>query len=375
MITTAPSATDIMRETAIRFQVTCCLSALVLIGFTNTLIGQGRIETGAGWLIMTMTGLTGIAAALMIYRRASHYYDQLHTHEAAISLLADFASDLYWETDIEGKVVEARGRLMTSIVPEPQELVGLHFMQILKLDEPEMQKMMLALNRLEPYSDILSSISDPDGKIYHISLSGTPRFDHAGEVNGYIGVGTNVTERMAAQTQLQHMAEHDMLTGLANRYAFQSQIEDDLLACADRKNVAILAIDLDDFKAVNDTYGHQAGDALLNLVAKRLRQVVRNGDWAARLGGDEFVVVCRNVVEPIDAGLVAARLQLALSKPYRIGGLELESKASIGVACAPRDATTAEQLLKCADLALYSAKADGRGCYRFYHELELSKAS
>ncbi len=286
--------------------------------------------------------------------------------ERQLSHLADFATDLYWETDLKGYVLTCGGRLMSTIAPNMNTVLGHHYLDVINLEEREMEKMLKALQSIQPYSDILSVLKDPTGKKYHISLSATPRLDRAGNVIGYLGVGTNVTHRIEAQGRLRHMAEHDMLTGLANRYAFQNRIEKDIEKSDEDDNVAMLAIDLDNFKEINDSFGHQAGDALLSMVAKRIRKTIRDDDWAARLGGDEFVVVTRNTPNPIDACLMASRLVTALSKPYKIGGTELRCSASVGVACAPLHAGDASTLRKHADLALYNAKGSGRSCYRLF---------
>lgn len=286
--------------------------------------------------------------------------------ERQISHLADFATDLYWETDLEGYVTTCGGRLMNTIAPDTNTVLGHHYLEIIKLEDREMEKMLTALQSIKPYSDILSVLHDPLGKKYHISLSATPRLNRDGDVVGYLGVGTNVSSRIEAQGRMRHMAEHDMLTGLANRYAFQNRIEKDIEKSDEDENVAMLAIDLDNFKAINDSFGHQAGDALLNMVAKRIRKAIRSDDWAARLGGDEFVVVSRNTPNPMDACLMASRLVSALSRPYKIGGTELHCSASIGVACAPLHAGDAGTLRKYADLALYDAKGSGRSCYRLF---------
>lgn len=313
-----------------------------------------------GALIVTMV------CVIVVGRAEKRADDADAAVESQLSYLADFATDLYWETDLEGIVTSAGGRMMSTIMPDLNRIIGLHYLDVIKLEETEMQKMTAALRQIKPYSDILSKLNDPQGKRYFISLSATPRFNSAGDVIGYLGVGTNVTRRIEAQGRLKHMAEHDMLTGLANRYSFQNRIENDVTESEDDDNVALLAIDLDNFKAINDTYGHQAGDALLNLVAKRIRKTIRGDDWAARLGGDEFVVVTRNIHNPMDACLMAARLISALSRPYQIGGLELQSSASVGIACAPIHARNSRTLMKCADLALYEAKGDGRNCYRLF---------
>lgn len=286
--------------------------------------------------------------------------------ESQLSYLADFATDLYWETDLEGVVIAAGGRMMPKIMPDKNRVVGQHYLSIIQLDPAEREKMLIALRAIKPYSDIISVLHDPDGKPYHISLSATPRFNSAGEIVGYLGIGTNVSNRIEAQSRLRYMAEHDMLTGLANRYAFQNRIDDDILSSDEDENVGLLVIDLDNFKSINDSYGHQAGDALLNLVAKRIRKTIRGDDWAARLGGDEFVIVCRNIPNPMDACLMAARLVTALSRPFQIGGVEMSCTASVGVACAPLHANNSRHLMKYADLAMYEAKGDGRGCYRLF---------
>ena len=286
--------------------------------------------------------------------------------EGQLSHLADFATDLYWETDLEGYVLTCGGRLKSTIAPNKNTVLGQHYLDIINLEEREMDKMLKALQSIQPYSDILSVLKDPTGKEYHISLSATPRLDRDGNVIGYLGIGTNVTHRIEAQGRLRHMAENDMLTGLANRYTFQNRIEKDVENSDEDDNVAMLAIDLDNFKKINDSFGHQAGDALLNMVAQRIRKTICDDDWAARLGGDEFVVVTPNTSNPMDACLMASRLVTALSKPYKIGGTELRCSASVGVACAPLHAGDASTLRKYADLALYDAKGSGRSCYRLF---------
>ncbi|MEM7459337.1 MAG: sensor domain-containing diguanylate cyclase [Pseudomonadota bacterium] len=348
---------------------TALIALIVFGGLQICFLALDAVFQFPHWVMMTEAaaalGVTVLCVALVA--RAEKRADEADaTAESQLTHLADFATDLYWETDLEGIIIAAGGRLMTTIFPDMHRVLGQHYLDVIHLEETEMEKMLTALQAVKPYSDILSKLNDPQGKRYFISLSATPRFNAAGDVVGYLGVGTNVTRRIEAQGRLRHMAEHDMLTGLANRYAFQNRIENDVSDSDDDDNVALLAIDLDNFKAINDTYGHQAGDALLGKVAKRIRQTVRGRDWAARLGGDEFVVVTHDVANPMDACLMAARLITALSRPYQIGGLELHCTASVGVACAPIHARNARTLMKCADLALYEAKGDGRSCYRLF---------
>lgn len=309
--------------------------------------------------------ITTICLALIIWddrqaKQAEEVADRQLSH------LANFATDLYWETDLEGFIITTGGRLMKTIFPDESIVLGEHYLKVINLNDHEREKMLTALESVKPYSDILSVLRDPNGKAYHISLSATPRFNQNGDVIGYLGVGTNVMRRIEDQTRLRYLAEHDMLTGLSNRYAFQTRIEDNIRRLGEDENVGLLVIDLDNFKTINDTHGHQIGDALLNQVAKRIRKTIRGEDWAARLGGDEFVIVCKAIPNPMDACLLASRLVAALSRPFQIGELKLDCSASVGVACTPANATDSSTLIKYADLAMYEAKGSGRGCYRLY---------
>jgi diguanylate cyclase (GGDEF)-like protein/PAS domain S-box-containing protein len=177
----------------------------------------------------------------------------------------------------------------------------------------------------------------------------------------------DIRERRAAEEKIRFLAHHDVLTGLPNR----AQLHDLIawhLSQAQRAGdpIAVLCIDLDRFKAVNDTYGHQAGDRLLQLVAERILVNVRSGDAAARIGGDEFIVLLSGIVRRDSITLLARRLIEQLSEPFDLGGYEALIGASIGIAIGPQHGTLAEVLIKNADIALYRAKTDGRGEFRFF---------
>jgi diguanylate cyclase (GGDEF)-like protein/PAS domain S-box-containing protein len=173
----------------------------------------------------------------------------------------------------------------------------------------------------------------------------------------------DVTERRKAEARIAHMAHHDGLTNLPNRELFQERLKEVLES---DKPVAVLCIDLDLFKNVNDSLGHPIGDRLLKLVAERLRAQVRGNNLAARLGGDEFAVILSSDVSPNEASDVASRLIKLLSAAYEIDGNEVVIGASIGIALSPGDGVTSEELLRNADLALYRAKEDGGGVHRFF---------
>jgi diguanylate cyclase (GGDEF)-like protein/PAS domain S-box-containing protein len=177
----------------------------------------------------------------------------------------------------------------------------------------------------------------------------------------------DVTEQREAVARISHMAHHDDLTSLANRAQFKMRLEESLKRiCRNNRHAAVHFLDLDDFKVVNDTFGHPTGDRLLQEVASRLRETVRDVDLVARLGGDEFSVIQIEVDGPEGAAALAQRMIEVLSAPYRIDGHDLSIGVSIGIAVAPDDGADADEILKNADIALYSAKTDGKSMYRFF---------
>lgn len=183
---------------------------------------------------------------------------------------------------------------------------------------------------------------------------------------GWVTIHEDVTARRQAEAQITHMARHDALTKLPNRLLFREQVELALEQTGRGRKVAILCLDLDQFKSVNDTLGHPEGDALLCMVAERLSHALREGDTVARLGGDEFAIVHVGDDQPVGATALAERIIEELAEPYDINGHHVVSGTSIGVAIAPHDGNDADQLLKNADMALYRAKQEGRGTYRFF---------
>jgi diguanylate cyclase (GGDEF)-like protein/PAS domain S-box-containing protein len=185
----------------------------------------------------------------------------------------------------------------------------------------------------------------------------------------------DITERKQAEARLAFMAQHDSLTGLPNRAMLRQHL-DDQLAFTRRsgQQVAVLRLDLDGFKSVNDALGHEVGDRLLKGVAKRLRSSLRDVDFLARLGADEFVVIYQGITRPEDAGQLAKRLIEAIGEPYLIEGHTVVVTASAGIALAPGDGDDAERLLKNADLALARPKADARGTFSFFEAAMDAKA-
>ena len=183
---------------------------------------------------------------------------------------------------------------------------------------------------------------------------------------GWVTTHEDVTERQAAEAQISYLARHDPLTDLPNRLVLSEALESALARTGRGEQVAVMCLDLDRFKAVNDTLGHGVGDALLQQAALRLKERVRETDVVARLGGDEFAIVEVASAQPTGATQLADRIIAALSEPFHVDGHEISVGCSIGVSIAPEDGRAPEQLLRNADLALYRAKAEGRGQHRFF---------
>ncbi len=202
--------------------------------------------------------------------------------------------------------------------------------------------------------------AQPDGQV--LAVSHQPMAS-----GGWVATYEDITDRRRTESQIAYMAHHDALTDLANRVLFHEKLEEALADIPTAgPHVGVLCLDLDRFKDVNDTLGHQTGDDLLKIVAGRLRHCIRSCDLVARLGGDEFAVLQLGVNEPDESAVLAERIVAAIGAPYDLDGHEIVIGASVGIALSSDDGADPHQLLKYADLALYCAKADGRGTFRFF---------
>ncbi|WP_229192271.1 EAL domain-containing protein [Bradyrhizobium brasilense] len=227
-------------------------------------------------------------------------------------------------------------------------------------------QVLATLNAL-PAGEINSRVDElADGRLICVTRQPMPG-------GGWVATHRDVTEQRRSEAKITYMAQHDALTDLPNRVLLKEWMERALSgARCGGPSLAVLMLDLDRFKDVNDTLGHPAGDALLKSVAARLRRSVSDTTLVARLGGDEFAVI-DHVSDPVtEAGLLAEKIRKALSEPIDLGDHRVTTTTSIGIAIAPRDGTDSDEVLRSADLALYSAKSGGRGSFRFF-EPELDR--
>jgi diguanylate cyclase (GGDEF)-like protein/PAS domain S-box-containing protein len=208
-----------------------------------------------------------------------------------------------------------------------------------------------------------------NGEIYPKWLTITAVQREGGVVTHYVGSHIDISERKAAEERALYLARHDSLTGLHNRSSLYESLQQALnLAKRNERLLALMLIDLDNFKAINDTLGHAVGDQLLVQVAQRLGASVRQSDFVVRLGGDEFVILMPEIDSPSDVAYVADKVLSVISEPYLIDGQKLRTSPSIGICLYPDDATDDQDLIKKADVAMYHAKSHGRGNYQFFNE-------
>jgi diguanylate cyclase (GGDEF)-like protein/PAS domain S-box-containing protein len=285
----------------------------------------------------------------------------LRESEARFRALTDLSSDWYWEVDAEFRFTRIEGRHVEGgETVAGEDVLGKRRWETgLDIEAPlswEAHRVQLGQNR-----------AFRDGERRYISVSGEPIHDHQGAFFGYRGVGRDITDRKRAENRIQHLAMHDGLTGLPNRVAF-GELLNLALQSAKRKHVmvAVLFVDLDRFKVINDTLGHEAGDVLLKSVSQQLRGCVRSSDVVARLGGDEFVVLLQQIGSADEVAAVARVILTAISSPLQILGHDCSVSASVGISMFPLDAEDEPSLMKNADMAMYLAKDQGKNNFQFF---------
>jgi len=244
----------------------------------------------------------------------------------------------------------------------PEEFVGTKVWEHLELDEETAHREVLP--RLKSgATDIELRLRHKDGSARWTLWNAAP--DPLGEL--VFAAGLDISERRKAENQIEHLAYHDALTGLPNRHLFVDRLDTALTrARRAEEAIAVLFVDIDHFKAINDSLGHTAGDTLLRTLSLRLRSTLRNEDTVARLGGDEFTVLVTGIKDPNDLLRLAQKIHSTIKAPVEVASRELTVSASIGVGLFPQDGETAEQLLRNADLAMYRAKELGRDRTQFY---------
>jgi diguanylate cyclase (GGDEF)-like protein/PAS domain S-box-containing protein len=292
----------------------------------------------------------------------------------ALILLRDYEQSglgWFWSSDSEGRITYVSEVVAKCMGVERDALLGQPIQSLFVLernDEEAVERTLpLILSVRKTFSDLpVRAASDTNATWW--TISGRPQLSADGTFQGYNGNGVDVTSTRQTQLDASRLAQYDSLTGLANRHRMGKRLNATLVAYKSAKrSCAIFMLDLDRFKHVNDTLGHPAGDELLKQVAQRLQRVLTDKAFEiGRLGGDEFQVILPDIDDRGRLGEIAKTIITMISQPYQIEGSRCVIGASIGIAIAPYDGITSEDLVRSADLALYASKGGGRGQYRFY---------
>ena len=303
---------------------------------------------------------------------------RLNQSEARFRSLTELSSDWYWEQDDSLRFTKFEGSGAAGERYQPaRAVIGRLSWELpgIVLESANWAMHRVRLERREPFREFEYSYRDSKGNLHHLSVNGEPVYGADGGFLGYRGTSRDITARKQAEERIQYLATHDTLTGLPNRVIF-SELLNHAIGAARRKacSLALLFVDLDRFKVINDTLGHQAGDCLLKGVAAQLKRCVRAADVVARLGGDEFVVLLEEGADANAAQAVARKLLEALAQPIAVEGTDCRVTASIGIAMFPGDGQDEGALMKSADIAMYCAKDEGKNNFQFFSAANQSRS-
>jgi diguanylate cyclase (GGDEF)-like protein/PAS domain S-box-containing protein len=333
-------------------------------------------------------GTVGVVALLflgclsaLVHRLASTDLKEIATRARAESesvlarrLVREFenhGTGWFWETDRNGRLTYVSAKVAKELGVPREEVIGHPLTAIFDVDGAPAdteRSLSFHLSSRMSFSEYSVQAAGGSGDRWW-SISGRPMVDKLGQFRGFIGTGSDLTAKRRSEAEITRLALFDSLTGLANRQRMRLALDQAIShQSGGYRPSSLFLIDLDRFKAVNDTLGHQVGDELLKQVADRLQRAIGDAGLVGRLGGDEFTVVLPGEGDRETMARLAKAVIVSLSQPYALAGKSISIGASIGIAVAPADGDNSETLVRNADLALYAAKADGRGLHRFYRE-------
>lgn len=289
----------------------------------------------------------------------------LEASEERFRAVAEAASDWIWETDDQHCITYLSGRFSTVTGFSDQQWLGQNIGQLLNCETTPLSLWLNKLDEEQAVSHLRCSYRDQSGQQRVCRVSARP-IQRKGAVLGFRGTASDITDEVAAHAQIQHLSMHDALTGLPNRNKLARYLEDALALKEQSTALTLLMIDLDNFKPINDSLGHPAGDAVLLEVAIRLRECTRDIDLVARLGGDEFVLVLHGMDSHAEIDRFCERLLDSLHQPIHYDHHTLHIGASIGIALSRRQGHLPQELIRCADIALYQAKSNGKKTWCYF---------
>ncbi|WP_019517733.1 EAL domain-containing protein [Sphingomonas sp. Mn802worker] len=355
--------------------------AAATLGFAAALACATIVQHGLSWASGTAVILAALLAYGVVGRSRARLAELACEEEAAgTELLASrlvnefesHGSGWFWQTDRGGRLTYLSDKVAREVSAFGIKAKGETLTRVFRVDtalaETE-RTLTFHLSSRTSFSDYSVRPAPEEAPERWWSISGRPLLDQFGRFQGFIGSGSDLTEKRRAEAEITRLALFDSLTGLANRQRMRLSLEQ-MLSPQQRTQGSntLFLLDLDRFKAVNDTLGHQVGDELLKQVAGRLQKTVGDAGMVGRLGGDEFKVILPREGNRERLAALADAIIAALSRPYYIDGATISIGCSIGVAIAPEHGDDPEALVRNADLALYAAKGDGRGVHRFYRD-------
>jgi diguanylate cyclase (GGDEF)-like protein/PAS domain S-box-containing protein len=309
-----------------------------------------------------LLGDVGSLIAISLERQRDR--EALRQSEARHRLLTDHASDVIWTMDLVGNINYVSPSVQRLRGFTAEEVMQQHLTEALTPDSAQLVwNQMIQASALvaagKPYPEFVADLEQPhkDGGTVWSEVKTGGIYNEAGEFIGVVGVARDLTERRKAEQQMRYLAQHDSLTGLPNRALFMDRLHQALTYCSrHQRQLAVLLLDLNKFKPVNDEYGHAAGDELLKATGEALRKSLRASDTVARLGGDEFVVLLPQLESPLEVSTVAAKITAALVQPFVLSMATVQIGCSIGQALFPDDGSDADQLIRVADERMYQQK-------------------
>ncbi|WP_265571214.1 putative bifunctional diguanylate cyclase/phosphodiesterase [Sphingomicrobium nitratireducens] len=335
---------------------------------------------GAMSLIVAAYSTANARAMLAVARKRLRLDEDAHKALRFVNEFENSGQGWFWETNASGLLTYVSRQLADDFRCEPTDLLGRRFTDLLNVEQApgetlrEERTLGFHLSARFPFSDVVvRPASDED---VHWSMSGNPIFCENGRFLGFRGMGTDLTEQRRSEQEISRLARFDSLTSLPNRAMMRQMLDEALRNASRRKRgCTLFLIDLDRFKNVNDTLGHPVGDALLRQVAERLTAVMGDHGQVGRLGGDEFKAVLPGIVETGLLESLARTMIDQVSRPYVVEGHRVTIGASIGIAIGDPDRACADSMIRNADLALYAAKAAGRGKHFFFEPSMHSEAT
>ena len=315
--------------------------------------------------VFGMVGFLFLASCIIALGESSRraFFDR-----SALAAIVDSSDDAIISTNLDGAMTSWNRGAERLFGLTPQEAVGLPITIIIPPDlqqqEARILECMLAGERIDNYETVRVTKT---GARVDVSVTMSPVIDPEGRVVGISKIARDIGERKLLELQMSHLAQHDVLTDLPNRALLIDRLTQ-AIAFARRNSgrLAVLFLDLDGFKHINDSLGHAVGDKLLQAVARRLKQCVRNSDTVSRQGGDEFVILLPEIAHPEDVAISGQKILAALRAPHSVNEYALQITASIGLCTYPEDGSNADALIKNADTAMYQAKEHGSDSYQFF---------